>query len=123
MTLTNKIVLMICLMMGTAMFINGLNNIMYEVGGVYIHSFNCQNNDPDLANYRQDFDFWNDKLGFNQVNISAKHQQSTSSGTYNGVTYQVPVFRNAQNGVSTTTAKPLLDDLIKKTNNNFLISQ
>lgn len=39
MTLTNKIVLMICLMMGTAMFINGLNNIMYEVGGVYILSY------------------------------------------------------------------------------------
>jgi len=91
-----------------------------KVGGVYIHSFNCQNNDPDLANYRQDFDFWNDKLGFNQVNISAKHQQSTSNGTYNGVTYQVPVFRNAQNGVSTTTAKPLLDDLIKKTTNPYV---
>ena len=30
---------MICLMMGTAMFINGLNNIMYEVGGVYILSY------------------------------------------------------------------------------------
>jgi len=39
MTLTNKLVLMICLMMGTAMFINGLNNIMYEVGGVYILSY------------------------------------------------------------------------------------
>jgi len=39
MTLTNKIVLMICLMMGTAMFIKGLNNIMYEVGGVYILSY------------------------------------------------------------------------------------
>ena len=39
MTLTNKIILMICLMMGTAMFINGLNNIMYEVGGVYILSY------------------------------------------------------------------------------------
>lgn len=39
MTLTNKIVLMICLMMGTAMFINGLNNIMYEVGMVYILSY------------------------------------------------------------------------------------
>ena len=37
--ITNKIVLMICLMMGTAMFINGLNNIMYEVGGVYILSY------------------------------------------------------------------------------------
>ena len=39
MTITNKLVLMICLMMGTAMFINGLNNIMYEVGGVYILSY------------------------------------------------------------------------------------
>ena len=39
MTLTNKIVLMICLMMGTAMFINGLNNIMYEVGLIYILSY------------------------------------------------------------------------------------
>ena len=39
MTLTNKLILMICLMMGTAMFINGLNNIMYEVGGVYILSY------------------------------------------------------------------------------------
>ena len=39
MTLTNKIVLMICLMMGTAMFINGLNQLMYEVGAVYILSY------------------------------------------------------------------------------------
>ena len=39
MTLTNKIVLMICLMMGTAMFINGLNELMYEVGMVYILSY------------------------------------------------------------------------------------
>ena len=39
MTLTNKIILMVCLMMGTAMFINGLNNIMYEVGMVYIISY------------------------------------------------------------------------------------
>jgi len=39
MTLTNKIVLMICLMMGTAMFINGLNELMYEVGTVYILSY------------------------------------------------------------------------------------
>lgn len=39
MTLTSKIVLMICLMMGTAMFINGLNELMYEVGMVYILSY------------------------------------------------------------------------------------
>ncbi len=30
---------MICLMMGTAMFINGLNELMYEVGTVYILSY------------------------------------------------------------------------------------
>ena len=39
MTLTKKIVLMICLMMGTAMFINGLNELMYEVGTIYILSY------------------------------------------------------------------------------------
>jgi len=39
MTITNKLVLMICLMMGTAMFINGLNELMYEVGTVYILSY------------------------------------------------------------------------------------
>lgn len=39
MTLTSKIVLMVCLMMGTAMFINGLNELMYEVGMVYILSY------------------------------------------------------------------------------------
>ena len=39
MTITNKLVLMICLMMGTAMFINGLNELMYEVGAVYILSY------------------------------------------------------------------------------------
>ena len=39
MTLTNKIILMICLMMGTAMFINGLDAIMHEVGMVYILSY------------------------------------------------------------------------------------
>ena len=39
MTLTSKIVLMVCLMMGTAMFINGLDAIMYEVGMVYILSY------------------------------------------------------------------------------------
>ena len=39
MTLTSKIVLMICLMMGTAMFINGLNELMYEVGMIYILSY------------------------------------------------------------------------------------
>ncbi len=39
MTITNKLVLMICLMMGTAMFINGLNQLMYEVGAVYILSY------------------------------------------------------------------------------------
>ena len=39
MTLTNKLILMICLMMGTAMFINGLNELMYEVGTVYILSY------------------------------------------------------------------------------------
>jgi hypothetical protein len=39
MTLTNKMILMICLMLGTAMFINGLNALMYEVGLVYILSY------------------------------------------------------------------------------------
>jgi len=39
MTLTNKLILMICLMMGTAMFINGLNELMYEVGTIYILSY------------------------------------------------------------------------------------
>lgn len=39
MTLTNKVILMICLMLGTAMFINGLNNIMYEVGLIYVLSY------------------------------------------------------------------------------------
>ena len=39
MTITSKLVLMICLMMGTAMFINGLNELMYEVGIVYILSY------------------------------------------------------------------------------------
>ena len=39
MTLTNKIILMVCLIWGTAMFINGLNNKMYEVGMVYILSY------------------------------------------------------------------------------------
>ena len=39
MTLTSKIVLMVCLMMGTAMFINGLNELMYEVGTIYILSY------------------------------------------------------------------------------------
>ena len=39
MTLTNKMILMICLMLGTAMFINGLNELMYEVGIVYILSY------------------------------------------------------------------------------------
>ena len=39
MTLTNKMILMICLMLGTAMFINGLNELMYEVGLVYILSY------------------------------------------------------------------------------------
>ena len=39
MTITNKLVLMICLMVGTAMFINGLNELMYEVGTVYILSY------------------------------------------------------------------------------------
>lgn len=39
MTITNKLILMVCLMMGTAMFINGLNELMYEVGTVYILSY------------------------------------------------------------------------------------
>ena len=39
MTLTNKMILMICLMLGTAMFINGLNELMYEIGLVYILSY------------------------------------------------------------------------------------
>lgn len=39
MTITNKIILMICLMMGTAMFINGINALMYEVGMIYILSY------------------------------------------------------------------------------------
>ena len=39
MTITNKLVLMICLMMGTAMFINGLNQLMYEVGAIYIMTY------------------------------------------------------------------------------------
>ena len=39
MTLTNKMILMICLILGTAMFINGLNELMYEVGLVYILSY------------------------------------------------------------------------------------
>ena len=39
MTITNKLVLMVCLMMGTAMFINGLNQLMYEVGAIYIMTY------------------------------------------------------------------------------------
>ena len=85
-----------------------------KVGGAYIHTWSCVNNDPELSNYNTYFDFWNDKLGFNMVDVAAKHQMATDVMTYNGVDVQVPVFRNAQNGVSTTTAKPILDDLIKK---------
>ncbi len=39
MTITSKLILMVCLMMGTAMFINGLNHIMYEVGTLYIITY------------------------------------------------------------------------------------
>ena len=39
MTITNKLILMVCLMMGTAMFINGLNQLMYEVGTIYIMTY------------------------------------------------------------------------------------
>ena len=39
MTITNKLILMVCLMMGTAMFINGLNELMYEVGTLYIITY------------------------------------------------------------------------------------
>lgn len=39
MTLTNKIILMVCLIWGTAMFINGLDAIMHEVGMVHIISY------------------------------------------------------------------------------------
>ena len=39
MTLTNKIIVLICLMVGTAMFINSLNELMYNVGAVYILSY------------------------------------------------------------------------------------
>lgn len=93
-----------------------------KVGGAYIHTWTCINNDPTLSNYNNYFDFWSEKLGFNQADITAKHQMSTSTGTYNGVAVQVPVFRNAQNGVSTTTAKPILDDLIQKgTNKNSYV--
>lgn len=93
-----------------------------KVGGVYIHTWTCTNNDPTLANYNTYFDFWSEKLGFNQVDITAKHQMSVNTLTYNGVAVQVPIFRNAQNGVSTTTAKPILDDLIQKgTNKNSYV--
>ena len=39
MTITSKLILMVCLMMGTAMFINGLNQLMYEVGAIYIMTY------------------------------------------------------------------------------------
>ena len=39
MTITSKLILMVCLMMGTAMFINGLNYMMYEVGTIYIITY------------------------------------------------------------------------------------
>jgi len=39
MTLTNKLIVLICLMVGTAMFINSLNELMYNVGAVYILSY------------------------------------------------------------------------------------
>ena len=39
MTLTNKIIVLICLMVGTAMFINSLNELLYNVGVVYILSY------------------------------------------------------------------------------------
>ena len=39
MTLINKIIVLICLMVGTAMFINSLNELLYNVGVVYILSY------------------------------------------------------------------------------------
>jgi|TARA_R110000824_G_scaffold224128_1_gene411824 hypothetical protein len=39
MTLTNKIIVLICLMGGTAMFIHGLDELLYNVGAVYILSY------------------------------------------------------------------------------------
>jgi len=39
MTLTNKLIVLICLMVGTAMFINSLNELLYNVGVVYILSY------------------------------------------------------------------------------------
>ena len=39
MTLTNKLIVLICLMVGTGMFINSLNELMYNVGAVYILSY------------------------------------------------------------------------------------
>tara|TARA_R100001377_G_scaffold44423_1_gene25308 strand:+ start:131 stop:337 length:207 start_codon:yes stop_codon:yes gene_type:complete len=39
MTITNKLIVLICLMVGTAMFINSLNELLYNVGAVYILSY------------------------------------------------------------------------------------
>tara|TARA_R110001606_G_scaffold86994_3_gene196560 strand:+ start:7483 stop:9261 length:1779 start_codon:yes stop_codon:yes gene_type:complete len=81
--------------------------------GVNIHSFSAVNNDSTLDNYNKYFDFWTGQLGFNEEDISCKSSM-TPPQTVNGVSYIVPIFTQYGNGISTTCAKPILDNVVIK---------
>ena len=86
--------------------------------GLFLHTWNTTNDDPSLSNYKENFDFWSGKLGFNEGQVTCKTINSTHM-TLALADYTLPVFLNHGNGQSTTTQKAILDQCINKISDPF----
>tara|TARA_R110002153_G_scaffold185499_1_gene338590 strand:- start:1051 stop:3489 length:2439 start_codon:yes stop_codon:yes gene_type:complete len=91
-----------------------------KIGGCCFHNLSAT-----LVETGENFNFWSDKLGFNnkpftnengilQSGICVDYVETEK--TLGGNDFVLPVFDNLGNGISTTSARPNLDSLINKLN-------
>ena len=91
-----------------------------KVGGCCFHNLSAT-----LLETGENFNFWDDKLGFNnrpftdengilQSGICVDYVETTK--TLGGNDFVLPIFDNLGDGISTTSARPNLDSLVNKLN-------
>jgi hypothetical protein len=89
--------------------------------GLCISSFEAVYNDPSSPNYNKPYDFWHAQLGFDPSVCTAGHSMQKATTVISGVNYLMPIMKNWLNGVSTTTARAYIDDVVDKIDNYWRV--
>ena len=100
------------------------NTLYYagKTGGITIHDFTCTINDTRAGTKNgQYFDFWSGMLGFDHGILCANHSMTTVPLLIGGDQYLYPLYNNFSKGLSTTTARSTIDNLIDKATTPALV--